>query len=178
MKAAEWRKYFADKYYPLPEVIEEMLRDFEAAEADNAILRTAQKNVLSSRDAWKAEAEAAEARAQAEQQRRETAETWNRRAAPDALVEARESVRWFAGVMETKLHQHDDRPGWDGEYTGWLLDRLREETREVKRELEKCNYTGSRKVIEECADVANFAMMIADVSRAALRPVERGEEGA
>jgi len=66
--------------------------------------------------------------------------------------------------MEERLRIHDDERGTDGwraESTDWLMGRLVEEGRELERVMadEKADY---RDVIAECADVANFAMMVAD----------------
>lgn len=79
-------------------------------------------------------------------------------------IELRPAVKWFAEQMELTLRANDHK-GPDGwvfyEYTGEFIDRLREETAELE------NAIGLGKdvpaVIGEAADVANFAMMIADV---------------
>lgn len=82
----------------------------------------------------------------------------------------RESVKWFAGIMEQTLQKHDDKKGSDG----WLNDdiyglfgRLREESDEIEELIIHYDYEKdeSLKLIKECADVANFAMMIADSVR-------------
>jgi NTP pyrophosphatase (non-canonical NTP hydrolase) len=78
----------------------------------------------------------------------------------------REPVRWFAEQMERKLAQHDDRPGWKGEDFEYLLIRLMGELGEL------CNLqpgTELQTVIDEAADVANFAMMISDNARSLMQ---------
>ena len=88
----------------------------------------------------------------------------------------RESVRWFSEHMERKLSEHDDRPGWIGCDAYWLLERMKEERKELVAALRKLEASDggiktnglALRVIEEAADVANFAMMIADNLRAWL----------
>lgn len=105
------------------------------------------------------------------------------RAGTSALT-LRPEVRAFARLMEAKLREHDDRPGWNDPTIGdmerddaltWLLDRLVEEADEVHDAL--CEYIGdddddeedrrhpdrAKHAAWEAVDVANFAMMIADV---------------
>jgi hypothetical protein len=105
---------------------------------------------------------------------------------PDGLV--RESVRWFAEHMERKLREHDDRPGWIGCDADWLLERMKEERKELTAALRQLAASDGDartnvlvlRVINEAADVANFAMMIADNARECLPPLpvpaKTGEE--
>ena len=81
---------------------------------------------------------------------------------PGAL-DLRPEVRRFAQCMETQLRANDHKGGWHDD--GWeaLLRRLREETKELARELRR-NRLRIEDVVNEAADVANFAMMIADNS--------------
>lgn len=86
----------------------------------------------------------------------------------------REPVAWFAEQMERKLAMHDEDRGADGwsvyccemEY---LMARLEEESKELIESLyaygSPLSIDQAEGVIEECADVANFAMMIADQAR-------------
>lgn len=65
----------------------------------------------------------------------------------------------FTTHMRHKLLLTRHRPHWENCKRGFLMDRLREEV----SELEKAISTGNRKsIVREAADVANFAMMIAD----------------
>ena len=75
----------------------------------------------------------------------------------------RPEVQWFAGIMESKLQQAD---GWKDENALWLFERLVQEVFELHEALIKTTYS-EEDVIKECADVANFAMMIADIIVAA-----------
>ena len=69
----------------------------------------------------------------------------------------RGEVAWFAQEMEGQLQENDDKNGWEVMSAKWLLNRLKQEVGELKRAIEK-----KTNVVEEAADVANFAMMIAD----------------
>lgn len=71
----------------------------------------------------------------------------------------RPAVHWFANEMERQLQENDHKSGWDTLSLKWLLNRLRQETQELERAIAKG--TG---ITDEAADVANFAMMIADNS--------------
>ena len=73
----------------------------------------------------------------------------------------RPEVAAFAMLMEEELRKHDDRPGWKDCSPGWLMDRLHQELKELSSAL---NHDIAEAVPREAADVANFAMMIADVS--------------
>jgi hypothetical protein len=66
--------------------------------------------------------------------------------------------------MERKLSEHDDRNGWlydcdDAGEDEVLMDRLLEEVEEMT------DSDGDDEMINEAADVANFAMMIAERAR-------------
>lgn len=71
----------------------------------------------------------------------------------------RPAVEVFANNMERKLREHDDRPGWEGEPTDYLWSRLLEELFELRQAVESRN---TEAIIDECADAANFLMMLAD----------------
>ena len=76
----------------------------------------------------------------------------------------RDAVKEFANAMEKKLQKHDhDRgvEGWKQDATADLLGWLKNEVVELEVALiseDKSN----EEIGEECADVANFAMMIFD----------------
>ena len=81
-------------------------------------------------------------------------------------------VKEFANIMQGKLdknkHKECDTLNQDGKgrtwkdcEPSWLLYRLRQEALEL--ELSLNNESPVEEVAKECADVANFAMMIADV---------------
>ena len=74
----------------------------------------------------------------------------------------RESVLWFGDKMEHKLLANDRKPGWEDLSDVYLLKRLHEEITELEAAL---GDTSAEAIILECADVANFAMMLADKRR-------------
>lgn len=82
-------------------------------------------------------------------------------------LELRPEVRAFAELMEAALRANDHKPGWKGDHPLDLMTRMRQEAGELGVEV----VAGSRTSLEawrarvgaEAADVANFAMMVADV---------------
>ncbi|WP_016741565.1 MULTISPECIES: hypothetical protein [Bacillales] len=84
----------------------------------------------------------------------------------------REQVQWFAGRMESKLKENDHKGGWDGCGIFWLRNRLVEEVNELSDAMDAGHNSESgldlNNIICEAADVANFAMMIADKARKRL----------
>lgn len=84
----------------------------------------------------------------------------------------RPPVLAFAWLMEGKLRKHDaDRGarGWQDDRPEALRDRIGDELAEVTQALRQwtnpnsCEATARNTVANECADVGNFAMMVADV---------------
>lgn len=78
----------------------------------------------------------------------------------DFRNELRKPVRNFALLMEQKLKLNDDKGGWEDAKIEWLLCRLEEEIEEFRGAIEEG--ADSEYIALEAADVANFAMMIAD----------------
>lgn len=106
------------------------------------------------------------------------------RAAVCDLGALRPEVRAFALLMEAKLRANDHKGGWKGDTTAALMQRLAEEVAELgdaaafgktpawgydgsnrgeRRTLEQYVAGIRSEIGREAADVANFAMMIADV---------------
>ncbi len=83
------------------------------------------------------------------------------------MIELRPEVRAFAEAMEMKLRQNDHKGGWAREGRQELLTKLYVEWIEL-READKRlvsdphRFSNRQAVLQECLDVANFAMMIAD----------------
>jgi hypothetical protein len=73
-----------------------------------------------------------------------------------ALAALRPEVLAFAQAMEAKLKENDHKGGWKACTPPWLMERLREEVHEPGSAVPE-------RVLGEAADVANFAMFIADV---------------
>ena len=74
------------------------------------------------------------------------------------------TVLWFVALMFEKLDQNRFKMGWDGCTQNWLLDRLEQEVGELRQAI--TDNKPARDIAYEAADVANFAMMIADNSGA------------
>lgn len=70
----------------------------------------------------------------------------------------RAEVARFAALMERELRANDHKGGWQADSPVSLVCRLKDETQELVRAI-----AGEGNVAAEAADVANFAMMIADV---------------
>lgn len=79
----------------------------------------------------------------------------------------RPAVRWFAERMEAKLQDNDYKGGWEHELPERLMCLLVKEVGELSSGLEawRMDDQWANAVIAECADVANFTMMIADLVR-------------
>jgi len=87
----------------------------------------------------------------------------------------RNEVARFAIRMERKLLENDHKGGWDHCNFGYLFKRLEEELKEAKSAAGELTATTwdaegdldgiAEAAIDELADVANFAMMIADKIR-------------
>lgn len=86
---------------------------------------------------------------------------------PTSEIHWRPEVKAFADLMEAQLRANDHKPGWKGEDCWPLMYRMREETLELHEVLMPGSRgdlpAWQRRVACEAADVANFAMMIADV---------------
>ncbi len=88
----------------------------------------------------------------------------------------RAEVIAFADAMEERLRANDHKGGWRDCELGWLSQRLLEEWRELDGALWPEETRDPVEVIHEAADVANFAMMIADVCGALTSPAPRGDQ--
>lgn len=69
----------------------------------------------------------------------------------------------FAVEMERKLAKNrhkGDRKGWMKDGAHSLLNRIHDEWEELRAKLD--NGSTSSEIVQECADVANFALMVAD----------------
>ncbi len=89
-------------------------------------------------------------------------------------ITLRESLKMFADFQERILQEHDPKYetcGWKHTDIDWLLNRMKEEVFELEEWIKKWtdNITSLDKcqneIRRECADVANFAMMIFDNTR-------------
>ena len=87
-------------------------------------------------------------------------------------MEVRDQVKDFATIMEEKLKENEHKGGWDNCDNTFLFNRLLQEVTELheslndlKMSVEDDSSDDTQKVIaretmRECADVADFSMMI------------------
>lgn len=86
------------------------------------------------------------------------------------VARSRVELEWFSSEMRKKLIANSHKQNWlDCEYR-YLVGRMCDEASELLEALfaaqhEGIGEQGFENVIEECADVANFVMMIADKAR-------------
>lgn len=74
-----------------------------------------------------------------------------------------ETLAWFTERMKAKLDANRDKgDNWDEMGFVWLFRRLGEERDELATAL---IHRDLHSIIKESADIANFAMMIADTAR-------------
>jgi NTP pyrophosphatase (non-canonical NTP hydrolase) len=97
------------------------------------------------------------------------------RGAPRYALPFRPTVAWFAALMEEKLLANDRRKGgWANASLLWLLGKLNEEVGELAErvimlhhwntgQLGQGDHHDAQYIEREAADVANVAMMIADL---------------
>lgn len=78
---------------------------------------------------------------------------------PEISPAPRPAVIWFADKMEAKLKANDHKGYWGKCELQYLSMRLTQERKELYDAIESKD---SDRIISECADVANFSMMIAD----------------
>lgn len=72
----------------------------------------------------------------------------------------RPEVQWFAKQMEAKLRANDHKQHWSKLQRIYLIERLFQEANELWLAIR--NGEPVDNIVQEAADVANFAMMIAD----------------
>lgn len=75
-------------------------------------------------------------------------------------MKIRKALQRFAEKMESQLKANDHKSGWIGCSFTFLEDELNRNNRELRSALFSMEDT--KEIIKRCANVANFAMMIAD----------------
>jgi hypothetical protein len=88
------------------------------------------------------------------------------------MPKIRKEVSWFAEWMEKNLIKNDYKGGWKHCSRDYLKNRFRQEVQEMLRQTDRIGFDVFWKsevndeqidrLIMECADAANFLMMIAD----------------
>ncbi len=92
-------------------------------------------------------------------------ESREREAVREALKDhtLREELLWFAGRMEEKLKANDHKLTWRSCRRSDMLRRISGELTELQNAIRTRRPTDE--IIDEAADVANFCMMVADLTR-------------
>lgn len=96
---------------------------------------------------------------------------------PDLSSPTIPHVLKFAEAMEGKLAKNrhkGDREGWLKNDPWELFNRLRVEVKELDLALTHCQ--SPDEVLKECADIANFAMMVADSYRHRKESTAKAQE--
>jgi len=71
-------------------------------------------------------------------------------------------LRWFVKEMQGKLRMNQHKTDSREEYVGELINNLDLEVAEMKCACRKSGGGHDDEIVAECADVANYAMMLAD----------------
>ena len=66
-------------------------------------------------------------------------------------------IEGFSNTMKIKLDVNGYKSHWSEKKNSYLLERLKEEVKDLENAL-----INNEPILGECADIANFAMMIAD----------------
>ena len=77
------------------------------------------------------------------------------------------SVSRFALAMRKELDDNSRKGGWSTCDVGYLRTRLHQEVAELMRAID--GKESPERILSECADVANFAMMISERYPASLK---------
>jgi hypothetical protein len=86
------------------------------------------------------------------------------------MTHPHEGVEWFKGEMTKKLEENSHKRGWDDMDLTYGDTRLKQELKELHDELELFEFGDldpedrarvAENIIQESADLANFAMMVA-----------------
>lgn len=85
----------------------------------------------------------------------------NGKASEPGEIIPRQVVQWFSLKMEQELCENDHKGGWKGISEKFAIEKLTEEFHEVINAIKEREHPDE--IISECADLANIAMMIADV---------------
>jgi len=88
----------------------------------------------------------------------------------------RAQVRAFAEAMERRLQANDWKGGWTGCDAYAFCHRILDEYCELLVALDAPQ--ANKRVLEEAADVANFAMIVCDLRGALPAPREEAKEDA
>jgi hypothetical protein len=83
---------------------------------------------------------------------------------PDIVDYVYDKVKWFSTFMADKLVLNSYKGKWDEYSVQWLFEKLIVEMSELYNSMIRYDNVGNhKKIINEASDVANFALMIADI---------------
>ncbi len=85
-------------------------------------------------------------------------------------MKVRKEVVEFSKAMEKILRENDHKGGWQDEDLDYLIDGIKTEYRELCKYWKQKNYPNHNemsmitklRLMGECTDIANFAMMVYD----------------
>jgi hypothetical protein len=84
------------------------------------------------------------------------------------IVKWVQAAHWFSERMMAKMLKNAHKGGWHNDSLEFLRYRVGVELQELDEALADPNATADE-IIDECADISNFAMMIADRAREGAR---------
>jgi len=84
---------------------------------------------------------------------------------PRSWIADHKALQRFGNDMYLKLRENCHKSHWSTVDQQWLLNRCMEELKELQ---DAVNDSDHGEIVREAADVANFAMMIADNARGML----------
>jgi hypothetical protein len=82
-------------------------------------------------------------------------------------MKLRDCLKEFAADMEVQLSANEWRGGWNAESLANMLARLDEQRRQLKLAVKRLSQGKVQpgEVVRRAADVANYAMIVADLAR-------------
>lgn len=83
------------------------------------------------------------------------------------------SLDWFQKQMKEKLEFNNYKTGWHHLYVGTLRNLLKSQWNGLNEALRNDD---SEEIVSKCANIANYAMMIADNSQLAASEKESSHE--
>jgi hypothetical protein len=155
-----WRRE-AFRKYPTPEAYESACKALEKHRGEAARLRNVESTLRILMERIRHDQSYTHTREYAEAHN--ALEALSSHTEDTGIQKVREPVRWFAERMEQTLRANDYKGGWKHCSFKYLLHRMREELKELRLAIEA--YSDEEIIIREAADVANFAMMVADNMR-------------
>lgn len=78
-------------------------------------------------------------------------------------IDLRPALKWFAELMEQRLRDNDKKGGWLDTEPHYLMDRLEIDAVGLSNAISYIGLGGAAPITKEAADIANYAMMIADL---------------